>query len=173
VTFCQRTQQYINESRHAIVDRYCALGLLLQLGAIRMSCFATLKEKGLRLTLPRRVILDYIHDKGDHLTAEEIINYVHDSLPRVNKSTIYRTLDLLEKHECVFKSESVGRVLYHHAEGGHHYHLVCSRCGKTIDCEQGLFAPMARSLGKKYGFSIDFKHVVMSGLCKRCKSLPG
>jgi Fur family ferric uptake transcriptional regulator len=143
----------------------------LQLDAITMSCFATLKEKGLRLTQPRKVILDYIHDRGEHLTAEEIINYVHKSLPRVNKSTIYRTLELLEKHECVFKSESAGRIIYHHTEEGHHHHLVCNKCGKTIDCEEDIFASVAKSLGGKFGFSVDFKHVVMSGLCKRCKNL--
>jgi len=135
-----------------------------------MSCLATLKEKGLRLTQPRRVILDYIHDKGDHLTAEEIINYVHRKFPRVNKSTVYRTLELLEKNECVVKSESRDRTIYHHAEDGHHHHLVCSNCGKTIDCEEGIFAPVERLLREKHGFQIDFKHVVMSGLCKECRS---
>jgi len=49
------------------------------------------------------VILGFIHDNGDHLTAEEIINYVHGKFPRINKSTIYRTLELLEKNECVLK----------------------------------------------------------------------
>lgn len=135
-----------------------------------MSCFTTLKGKGLRLTQPRRVILDYIHDKGDHLTAEEIITYVHGKSPRVNKSTIYRTLELLEKNECVVKSESMDRTIYHHAEDGHHHHLVCSNCGKTINCEEDIFAPVERLLQEKHGFQIDFKHVVMSGLCKECRS---
>ncbi len=134
-----------------------------------MSCFVTLKEKGLRLTQPRRVILDYIHDKGDHLTAEEIINHVHEKMPHVNKSTIYRTLELLEKNECVFKSESGNQAIYHHADEGHHHHLVCQRCGKTIDCAEDLFAPVEKSLGEKYGFRVDFKHMVMNGLCKRCQ----
>jgi Fur family ferric uptake transcriptional regulator len=141
----------------------------LQLGAIRMSCYITLKEKRLRLTQPRRLILDYIHDNGDHLTAEEIINYVHARFPRINKSTIYRTLDLLEKNECVFKSESMERTIYHHAEEGHHHHLVCSKCGKTIECDDYLFRPVEKSLAKRYGFKVDFKHLVISGLCRECK----
>jgi len=142
----------------------------LQLGAIRMSCYTTLKVKGLRLTQPRRLILDYIHDKGNHLTAEEIISYVHEKFPRINKSTIYRTLELLEKNECVFKSESMNRTIYHHAEEGHYHHLVCSRCGKTIDCVEDIFAPVEKSLTEKYGFRVNFRHLVMSGLCKECKS---
>jgi len=135
-----------------------------------MSCFATLKRKGLRITQPRKAILDFIHDKGDHLTAEEIIDHVHEKLPRVNKSTIYRTLELLEKNECVFKSEYRDRTIYHHADDGHHHHLVCRKCGKTIDCQEDLFAPVEKSLGKEYGFNADFKHVVISGLCGNCRN---
>ena len=135
-----------------------------------MSCFATLKEKGLRLTKPRRVILEYIHDKGDHLTAEEIINHVQGQFPHINKSTIYRTLEVLEKNECVFRSESVDRTIYHHAEEGHHHHLVCRKCGKTLDCDEEIFSPVEKALEKKLGFKVDFKHVVMNGLCKECRS---
>lgn len=142
----------------------------MQLGAVRMSCYITLKKKGFRLTQPRRLILDYIHDKGGHLTAEEIISYVHEKSPRINKSTIYRTLELLEKNACVFKSESRDRAIYHHAEEGHHHHLVCKRCGKTIECADDLFTPVEKSLAEKYGFRVDFRHLVMSGLCEECKS---
>jgi Fur family transcriptional regulator, ferric uptake regulator len=135
-----------------------------------MSCFVTLKDRGLRLTKPRKIILDFIHDKGAHLTAEEIINHVHSKFPRVNKSTIYRTLEVLEKNECVFKSESNNKTIYHHAEEGHHHHLVCSKCGKTIDCDENLFKPVSKTLGEKYGFSTNFTHMVVSGLCKECKN---
>jgi len=30
-----------------------------------------------------------------------------------------------------------------------------------------------RSIGAKYGFHIDFKHVVMSGLCQECQRKTG
>jgi len=145
----------------------------LQLGAIRMSCYSTLKEKGLRLTQPRRLILDYIHNKGDHLTAKEIISYIHEKFPRINKSTIYRTLELLEKNECVFKSESMDRTIYHHAEEGHHHHLVCSRCGRIIECDEDLFKSVENTLQRQYGFHVDFKYLVMSGLCEGCRRKNG
>lgn len=135
-----------------------------------MSCLVTLKERGLRLTRPRRAILEYIHDKGEHLTAEEIISYVHEKYPRINKSTVYRTLELLEKNECVYKSETATRTIYHHAEEGHHHHLVCSRCGKTIDCEENIFAPVEKALWEKHGFQTDFRHIVMRGICRECRT---
>jgi Fur family ferric uptake transcriptional regulator len=142
----------------------------LQPGAISMSCYATLKEKGLRLTRPRRIILDYIHDRGSLLTAEEIINYVHSRWPRVNKSTVYRTLDLLESNACVFKSEYMGRTFYHHAEEGHHHHLVCAKCGTAIDCAEDVLASVGKLLREKHGFQIESEQVVLRGLCRECQS---
>ena len=138
---------------------------------MKMSCVITLKEKELKLTPQRRLIMDVIHDTEAHFLAEQIISDVQSRMPGVHKSTIYRTLELLEKAGCVYKSELGDQFIYHHAEEGHHHHLVCSKCGKTMNCEEDLFAPVERSLGEKYGFCVDFKHVVMSGLCQKCKNL--
>ena len=71
-----------------------------------MSCLKTLQEKGYKLTPQRRLIVDIIHDAAEHLTAEDIIAKVQKKMPGVNKSTIYRTLDILEETGCVVKSES-------------------------------------------------------------------
>ncbi len=135
-----------------------------------MSCLQTLKDQGFKLTPQRRLIADIIHDNTSHLTAEDIIDYVQSKMPGVNKSTIYRTLDILEKAGCVFKSESSDHFIYHHAEEGHHHHLVCRQCGKTIDCTENLFAPLEHSLAEKYNFQTKFKHMVINGLCEDCKN---
>lgn len=134
-----------------------------------MSCIKTLKKRGLRLTPQRKLIIDAIHNARAHLTAEGIISYVQTRMPEVHKSTIYRTLELLEGAGCVFKSELGDHAIYHHAEEGHHHHLVCSKCGKTIECDEDLFKPVERSFARKYGFSVDFKHLVMTGLCEECR----
>ncbi|MFC1957935.1 Fur family transcriptional regulator, partial [Chloroflexota bacterium] len=127
----------------------------------------------MKLTPQRRLVMDIIHDSRGHLTAEEILDYVQARAPGVNKSTIYRTLELLEELGCVFKSESGGRFIYHHAEEGHHHHLVCQVCGKSIDCDEDLFLPVEKVTNEKYGFRADFRHVVISGLCQSCKKLTG
>jgi Fur family ferric uptake transcriptional regulator len=134
-----------------------------------MSCITTLKEKGLKLTPQRRLIIDILHDSGARLTAEEIIEHVRTRMPGVNKSTIYRTLELLEKTGCVFKSQSGDQPVYHHAEHGRHYHLVCLKCGRTIDCDESLFLAMDRAVAEKYGFQVDLKHVVLNGVCEKCR----
>jgi Fur family ferric uptake transcriptional regulator len=135
-----------------------------------MSCIVTLKEKGLRLTPQRRLIIDAIHEADAYLTAEEIIAHVQARMPEVHKSTIYRTLELLEKNGSVFKSELGDHSIYHHAEKGHHHHLVCSKCGKTVECDEELFESVEKTLAEKYEFSVNFKHLVISGLCEECRN---
>jgi Fur family ferric uptake transcriptional regulator len=137
-----------------------------------MSCITTLKAKGLKLTPQRMLIADIIHDAGGHLTAEEIIKHVQKKMPGINKSTVYRTLELLAGAGCVYKSELGDDLVYHHAEEANHHHLVCTRCGRTINCDENLFAPLKKSLLEDYRFQADFKHMVMSGVCGECRS-PG
>lgn len=135
-----------------------------------MSCIATLKKSGLKLTPQRRLIADIIHDAKGHITAGEIIKHVQAKMPGVNKSTIYRTLDILEKAGCVYKSEQGDEFIYHHDEKAHHHHLMCSRCGKTVECSEDIFVPLRRLLTNKYGFRVDLKHIVMNGICGECKN---
>lgn len=125
---------------------------------------------GLKLTPQRRIILDIIHDCKNHLSGEEIFERARARIAGVNKSTIYRTLELLEKLGCVYKSKIADRFIYHHAEQGHHHHIICERCDKTLDCDENLFLPVEEVLRHKFSFQVDFKHVVLRGLCQDCQS---
>ena len=133
-----------------------------------MTCVITLKQKGLKLTPQRRLIAEAIHETPTNLSAEEIITYVQDKMPGVNKSTVYRTLELLEDAGCIFRSRVGDNFVYHHAEDGHHHHLVCRKCGKVVDCEGDVLESVQQTAADRYGFQVDLKHVVISGLCADC-----
>lgn len=135
-----------------------------------MSCTETLQRRGLRITRQRRLILDVLHDSGAHLTGDDIIGIVRDRMLGVNKSTVYRTLGLLEKLGCVYKSDAGDRFLYHHAGEGYHHHVVCLACGRTADCDEDVFRPLETMLDERYGFQISLKHVVMRGICRDCRT---
>ena len=113
--------------------------------------------------------MDIIHNTSHHLTAEEIIDDVQSKMPGINKSTIYRTLELLEEIGCVYKSILGDRFIYHHVTEGHHHHLICHKCGKIIDLDENLFGPVEQSLLARYGFSVNFKHLILNGICKECR----
>jgi len=135
-----------------------------------MSCSKVLKEKGYRLTPQRRLILDILHNENNHLTAEAIYEKIKKQITGVNISTVYRTLDLLEKLGLVFKSEYENGHIYHHVEEGQHHHLVCDICGHTLQCSHTLIQSLGQKIRKQYGFEAELHHLVIIGTCSKCSS---
>ena len=134
-----------------------------------MSCYQTLKEKGYRLTSQRVAILDILHSSDTHITAEDIYHQVQAKYPKVNKSTVYRTLELLRDLGLVNETDLGGdRLYYHHAEKGHHHHLICQRCGRIFDVEEDIFDSVKELLIRKYNFVPEIKHQVIFGHCLAC-----
>ncbi len=134
-----------------------------------MSCHQELKDKGFRMTPQRSMILDVLHHAEKHITPEEIHKQVCARFPEVNKSTIYRTLDLLKKLDMVDEADLGGNKLYyHHSEKGHHHHLICQNCGRTIEIDEGTLDPVKNILQDKYNFSPDIRHLAIFGQCVNC-----
>ena len=55
-----------------------------------------LRERGLRLTPQRQLILEAVHELG-HATPEQVHTAVRERVAGVNITTVYRTLELLEE----------------------------------------------------------------------------
>ncbi|MBM3133161.1 MAG: transcriptional repressor [Chloroflexi bacterium] len=134
-----------------------------------MGCREVLKEKGYRLTPQRSMIVDVLHNAEKHITPEEIHRQVSARFPEVNKSTVYRTLDVLKKLDLVDETDLGGNKLYyHHADHGHHHHLICQRCGRAIEIDEKAFDPFKKTLMQKYNFVPDIRHLAIFGECVSC-----
>ena len=84
-----------------------------------------LREKGLRLTPQRELVLSAVRELG-HSTPEEIAEKVRQSHPGINLSTVYRNLETLENVGLVVHTHlGHGGATYHAAEELTHLHLVC------------------------------------------------
>jgi len=134
-----------------------------------MGCQQTLREMGYRVTPQRSMILDVLHRAEKHITPEEIHQQVAAQYPEVNKSTVYRTLELLKKLDLVDETDLGGNKLYyHHAEHGHHHHLICQECGRAIEIDEAVFDPIKETFIRKYNFNPDFRHLAVFGRCVDC-----
>src|SRR5260370_8093243 len=60
-----------------------------------------LAGRGIRLTAPRRAILSVIETATKHLDASQILRKARTVDASVNRSTVYRTLDLLNPPELI------------------------------------------------------------------------
>ena len=133
-----------------------------------------LRENGHRLTPQRMLVIEALHNADKHISAEELYEQLHSRYPYANISTVYRTLELLKELNLVTEADfGEGRVRYHVAEKGHHHHLVCHRCGKTIDLEESALHPLKDTLLQEYGFDADLRHLAISGECRACRRKKG
>jgi len=88
----------------------------------------------------------------------------------MNISTVYRTLELLSELGLVTETDmGDGRVRYHGIGKGHHHHLVCQKCGATIDVAESILSPLWDEIGKRYDFEVNMKHLAFFGLCSKCQ----
>ena len=128
-----------------------------------------LSEQGYRLTPQRMLVLSAIENSNDHISAEEIYAQVVAKYSHVNISTVYRTLELLNRLGLVTETDlGGGRVRYHPAGKGHHHHLVCQECGKVIDLDETVLYPLKKVLLRDYKFSADLRHLGIFGRCADC-----
>jgi Fur family ferric uptake transcriptional regulator len=127
-----------------------------------------LRSRGLRLTAQRQLILEAVLNLG-HATPEQVHNAVREVAAGVNITTIYRTLELLERLGLVTHTHlSHGSPTYHAAGEDLHIHLVCRQCGAVDEIEPELLRPLADQLAADRGFAVDIGHVALFGVCAEC-----
>ena len=127
-----------------------------------------LRERGLRLTPQRQLVLQAVHELG-HATPEQVHNAVREVAAGVNITTVYRTLELLEELGLVRHTHlSHGSPTYHPAGHDQHIHLVCRHCGAVSEMDPMLMAPLADELAREKGFTVDVGHVALFGTCAEC-----
>jgi Fur family ferric uptake transcriptional regulator len=130
---------------------------------------ATLREQGYRLTPQRNLIWEVLRDAGCHLTAEEVTARVRSTMPDLNASTVYRTLELLVSLDLVVETRLEGAASYYEVspEPTHH-HFVCTECGAVGHFGDELLAPVHDALGRQ-GFDVCRIQVTAFGVCNSCR----
>jgi Fe2+ or Zn2+ uptake regulation protein len=132
---------------------------------------AALRQRGLRLTGPRRLVLEVVQGTDAHPTAEAVHRLVRRQLPRVSLGTVYRNLRLL-----------VAQGLLRELPGPHarfdgnlrdHHHFTCTACGRILDVEGPLSEPHGRALAARVaartGLTITGHHIAFFGRCPACR----
>jgi Fur family ferric uptake transcriptional regulator len=128
----------------------------------------TLHQRGLRMTPQRQLVLDAVRALG-HATPEQICAQVQRAAPAVNITTVYRTLDLMERIGLV-RHTHLGHGAPTYSEQEHrHVHLVCHSCGAVTETPTDLMDDLAERLRTETEFELDPSHVALSGICRACR----
>jgi len=130
-----------------------------------------LRARGHRVTPQRRAIVAETLGTEGHIAPQAVAKKVSERVPGVNASTVYRTLELLEELGYVSHAHLEDGFQYHLVGQGGHVHLVCARCGRQEALPVDKTVPFKRLIEKHSGFSPDFSHFSISGLCAACRKL--
>jgi Fur family ferric uptake transcriptional regulator len=128
-----------------------------------------LRARGQRMTPQRQLILEAVQAIDGHISADAVYERVAARFPQVNKSTVYRTLELLQSLDLVRHTHfDDGVAQYHRAEEALHQHLVCRSCGSEHELDLAILEPLGKELSRRYGFEADLAHFALVGLCREC-----
>ena len=144
-------------------------------GGVALGFEEALRTRGLRLTGPRRVVLETVRNTDSHPTAERIHQLVRRRLPRVSLGTVYRNLRLLVAQGLV--KELPGPHARFDGNVSEHHHITCVGCGRIVDVAGTLTEPHSRILcgrvGAQAGFSVSHHRIEFYGRCPDCQRKAG
>ena len=129
------------------------------------------REKGFRMTSQRMTILHVLRHAGGHLSPTQIFSLSRKENPRLTETTVYRTLEFLARTGfAVAMHTANGRLVYELSDHRHH-HLVCRRCGGTLELDGKRLERLYRGLESSTGYRLDANHLTLFGLCPACQKL--
>lgn len=134
----------------------------------------SLKERGIRLTRQRQILLELIDKSGKHLDAETLFQMAREQDPKLNRVTVYRTLKMLKQGGLVDELDLM------HLGGDQHYyetrmkqehaHVICLRCGKVEEFFGEPLHRLRRQVEQNLGFNVLIARTEIGGYCVNCQS---
>lgn len=122
-----------------------------------------------RRTRQRAAVQDVLAELHEFRTAQQI----HDELRRrgdsIGLTTVYRTLQALaESDELDALRTADGETAYRRCSDGHHHHLVCRSCGRTVEVSGPAVERWANAVAAEHGFREVSHDLEIFGTCGDC-----
>jgi Fur family ferric uptake transcriptional regulator len=128
-----------------------------------------LRDRGLRVSSARRLVLESLFLAERPLSAEEIADGMPGRLPRSDLASVYRNLETLEEIGLVRHVHlGHGPGLYGLAGDEEREYLVCERCDAVRVVPAGELDGVRSLIRERLGFEARFRHFPIVGLCASC-----
>ncbi len=125
---------------------------------------ALLREKGVVLTTPRLIILEYLFENPIHPTAEEIYNSLKRRFPSISQASIYNTLKLFTKLGVVTELMIEKEKARYDINTTPHAHFKCIKCGRIYDVFE-VPLPQREEIS---GHKVLTTQLYFYGICQKC-----
>ena len=134
-----------------------------------MDTAQSLKDSGLKATLPRRKILELFEaTKVRHLSAEDVYKALLGEGIDVGLATVYRVLTQFEHAGLLSRQHfETGKAVFELNEGKHHDHLVCIDCGRVEEFFDAEIEKRQRSVAQTRGFELQDHALALYATCTK------
>lgn len=136
---------------------------------IRQLAYDRLTEKGVRPSVQRLTIMEFLLKNHTHPTVEEVYQGVVKAVPTLSRTTVYNTLRMFaDMHIAQMITIDDHRVCYD-GDLHPHVHFFCRECEQVFDLMEedapNLTYPISVA-----GHLIDEVQLYYKGVCKKCAS---
>ncbi len=125
-----------------------------------------------RQTWQRAAVRDLMEGAREFRTAQQVHDQLRGIGAKVGLATVYRALQAMaEAGEVDVLRTPDGEAAYRRCSAGHHHHLVCRRCGFSIEIKPTDLEAWAVSVAQQHGFTQVGHELEIFGLCQDCSRL--
>ena len=127
-----------------------------------------------RNTRQRTAVGELLGRTSGFRTASQIHDDLRHAGEDIGLTTVYRTLQLMvEAQQLDAIRTDDGETAYRRCSTGHHHHLVCRSCGRTVEVEGPAIERWTDQVAAEHGFTDVQHHLEIFGVCASCAgSLP-
>jgi Fur family transcriptional regulator, ferric uptake regulator len=122
-----------------------------------------------RNTWQREAVREALGDTAGFVSAQALHQTMRERGSEVGLATVYRALADLAGEGEADSLQQEGEALYRACTPGrHHHHLICRRCGRTVEIEADPVEQWAREVAAANGFTQPEHVVDVFGYCPEC-----
>jgi Fur family transcriptional regulator, peroxide stress response regulator len=138
------------------------------MGNIRRS--EKLRALGLKPTIQRLAVLEYLEDTKSHPTADAVLAHVQKKHPTISRATVYNTLEALTRSGVILRITVDPSVARYDADLGPHAHFRCRICNKVYDVIVDDETPIGEVIE---GHHVETVRTYAYGVCSTCLAKGG
>ncbi|MGP3956998.1 Fur family transcriptional regulator [Nonomuraea sp. 3N208] len=126
------------------------------------------------MTTRRSAVHDTLRNSEGFRSAQDVYAEMRLHGAKIGLTTVYRALQALaDRGEVDVLRTDEGESVYRAcASEAHHHHLVCRRCGRTVEVAGPAVERWAEAVGSEHGFTEITHTVEVFGTCSSCSSAP-
>ena len=127
-----------------------------------------------RPTRQQAAVAAQLEQVADFASAQELHARLRSAVMAVGLATVYRTLQAMAENGAVdVLRTDEGEAVYRMCSTGHHHHLLCRVCGRTVEIEGPAVERWTERVAVEHGFQ-DVAHTLeIVGICAECARRDG